>query len=194
MLRNLRRAALWSLRWGSSVRWDWRHKQGQNSAFFLDFMYLFLARGKAGERGRETSMCGWLSCTPYWGPGLQPPQVPWLGIQPVTLWFEGWHTIHQDITARARVLFLHVAGWELEEWQSGDHLGDLQQLSTLVIMAKIIGIQQDWSETTWVQLLPSAQNTFVFFDASLTFYYKTRFLLFHISTSLKTECVCILVS
>ena len=27
-------------------------------------------------------MCGCLSHTPYWGPGLQPRHVPWLGIEP----------------------------------------------------------------------------------------------------------------
>ena len=32
-------------------------------------------------------MCGCLLCTPYWGPGLQPRHVPWLGIEPATLWF-----------------------------------------------------------------------------------------------------------
>ena len=43
--------------------------------FFKDFIYLFLERGREGERGRETSMCGHLSCSPYWGPGLQPRHV-----------------------------------------------------------------------------------------------------------------------
>ena len=39
------------------------------------------------EQGRGTSMCGCLLRTPYWGPGLQLRHVPWLGIEPVTLWF-----------------------------------------------------------------------------------------------------------
>ena len=33
------------------------------------------------------SMCGCLSCTPYWGAGLQPKHMPWLGVELVTLWF-----------------------------------------------------------------------------------------------------------
>ena len=34
-------------------------------------------RGEGGrKRGRETSMCGCLSHTPHWGPGLQPRHVP----------------------------------------------------------------------------------------------------------------------
>ena len=34
-----------------------------------DFIYLFIFRDRKGgrKRGRETSMCGCLSCTPYWG-------------------------------------------------------------------------------------------------------------------------------
>ena len=38
-------------------------------------------------RRRETSMCGCLLCFPYWGPGPQPRNVSWLGIEPATLWF-----------------------------------------------------------------------------------------------------------
>ena len=54
---------------------------------FKDFIY-FLTEGKGGrKRGRETSIYGWLSHSPYWGPGLQPRQVPWLGIKPATLCF-----------------------------------------------------------------------------------------------------------
>ena len=42
--------------------------------FKKDFMYLFLEKGREGER--ETLMCGCLSCAPYWGPGWQPRHVP----------------------------------------------------------------------------------------------------------------------
>ena len=45
-------------------------------------------------RGRETSMCGCLWHSPYWGPGLQPSQVVCLGIEPVTFWFAAPHSIH----------------------------------------------------------------------------------------------------
>ena len=44
--------------------------------FFFLRCYLFLERGEGRERGRETSMCGCLSCAPYWGPGLRPKHVP----------------------------------------------------------------------------------------------------------------------
>ena len=51
-------------------------------------------------------MCGWLSCTPYWGPGPQPRPVPWLGIELVTLWFTGRYSIHWAIPARDKRGFL----------------------------------------------------------------------------------------
>ena len=58
-------------------------------------IYLFLEREKEGRRkGRETSMCGCLSHAPNWAPGPQPRHVPWLGIEPATLWFTGRHSIH----------------------------------------------------------------------------------------------------
>ena len=60
------------------------------------FLNLFLERG----RERETSMCGYLTHAPYWGPGPQPRHVPWLGIEPETLWFTGWCLIHWATPAR----------------------------------------------------------------------------------------------
>ena len=66
--------------------------------WFLIKMLLFIFRGDVKER--ETSMCGCLSHAPYWGPGLQPRHVPWLGIEQVTLWFSGWHSIHWATPAR----------------------------------------------------------------------------------------------
>ena len=47
-------------------------------------------------------MYGCLLHTPYWGPGLQPRPVPWLGIEPVTFWFTGWHSIHWATPTRAK--------------------------------------------------------------------------------------------
>ena len=39
-------------------------------------------------------MCGCLLHAPYLGPGLQPRHVPWLGIEPATLWFAGQCSTH----------------------------------------------------------------------------------------------------
>ena len=46
-------------------------------------------------------MSGCLSRAPFWGPDLQPRHVPWLGIEPATLWFAGPHTVHWATPARA---------------------------------------------------------------------------------------------
>ena len=62
-------------------------------------------------------MCGCLLSTLYWGPGLQCRHVPWLGIEPMTLWFEGQHSIHWATPARAKwqYMFLYDSScnWEL---------------------------------------------------------------------------------
>ena len=52
---------------------------------------LFIFREGKGRRKRrkETSMCGCLLSALYWGPGCQPRHVPWLQIEPETLWFTG---------------------------------------------------------------------------------------------------------
>ena len=73
------------------------------SIFIFLKKYLFiLERGKGGrKRGRETSMCGCLQCTPYWGPDPQPRHVPWLGIQPATLWFAVQNSLYWATPARA---------------------------------------------------------------------------------------------
>ena len=74
--------------------------------FFKDFTYLFLERGGRNDRGRGASMCGHLSCVPYWGPGPQPRYVPWLGIELETLLFAGRHSIHWATPARVQYLIL----------------------------------------------------------------------------------------
>ena len=55
--------------------------------------YLLLERVEGKEKERETSKCGCLSCAPYWGPGPQPRHVPWPEIEPLTVWFAGWHSV-----------------------------------------------------------------------------------------------------
>ena len=81
------------------------------------FIYLFIFRGGGREKERETPVCSCLLCTPYWGPGPQPRHVPWLGIEPVTLWFTGWHSIHWATPIRAKTYILKhssvSASWRL---------------------------------------------------------------------------------
>ena len=70
---------------------------------FLKILFILFLDTEEGreKRRRETSMCGCLSHIPYWEPGLQPRPVPWLGIEPVTLWFTGRWSIHWATPARA---------------------------------------------------------------------------------------------
>ena len=70
---------------------------------FFRFLFIFRDREKKGsrKRGRETSVCGCVSCAPHWGPDLQPEHVPWLEIELMTLRFAGLHSIHWATPARA---------------------------------------------------------------------------------------------
>ena len=78
--------------------------------------YLFLLQRGEREREGEKHQCGrdtWICClllVPSWGPGLKPRHVPWLGIEPVTLWFAGWHSIHWATSASAGNFFLY---WQI---------------------------------------------------------------------------------
>ena len=71
--------------------------------FFLRFFkfYFWTERKGGRRRQRETSVCGCFSHAPYWGPGPQHQHVPRLGIEPATLWFAGWCSIHRATPARA---------------------------------------------------------------------------------------------
>ena len=71
--------------------------------FLKKILFTFRVRRRKRQRQRETSMCGCLSCAPYWEPGPQPRHVLWLGIEPVTFWFAGRHSIHWATPARAEV-------------------------------------------------------------------------------------------
>ena len=53
-------------------------------------------------------MCGYFSHAPYWGPGPQPRHVPWLGIEPATLWFTGQHSVHWATPPRPCLLSIHL--------------------------------------------------------------------------------------
>ena len=58
------------------------------------------------EWERNISVWLHLMCPTYTAePGPQPRRVPWLGIQPATLWFAGRHSIHWATSARAENLF-----------------------------------------------------------------------------------------
>ena len=57
----------------------------KSNPFFKGFyLFIFRQRGREGEREREKYQC--VVASWYWGPGPQPRHVPWLGIEPATLW------------------------------------------------------------------------------------------------------------
>ena len=52
-------------------------------SFLRLYLFIFRQKGREGEREGEKHLCVVASHTPpYWGPGLQPRHVPWLGIEP----------------------------------------------------------------------------------------------------------------
>ena len=77
--------------------------------FLVRRFYLFIFGQGKGDRkkGRETSVCGCFSHALYWGPGLQLRHVLWLGIELVTLWFTGWHSVHWATPAQTRKGFIN---------------------------------------------------------------------------------------
>ena len=68
--------------------------------FKEDFIYFY--RGGGREKERERNISVWLPLMyPHWGPGLKSRHVPWLGIEPVTLWFTVQCSMHWATPARA---------------------------------------------------------------------------------------------
>ena len=92
---------------------------------------MFLERGEGREKERERNIhVGCLSHTPFWGPGLQPRHVPRMGIEPVTLWFTGWCSVHWATPTRALFyrllyLFIHSSWWETWGWGERQTFNDL---------------------------------------------------------------------
>ena len=54
-----------------------------------------------GEGEGQKHQCAAASHTPHWGPGPAPRHVPCLGVEPVTLLFAGWCSVHGATPARA---------------------------------------------------------------------------------------------
>ena len=100
---------------------------------FKDFIYLFLEKGEARKKGRETSLCGCLLNAPYWGPGWQPRHVPYLGNKPMTLWLVGQHSIHSLIPARAHAEFFG---------KTSNHPGDSALLQPRFGILKLLAFPQ----------------------------------------------------
>ena len=65
-------------------------------------------------------MCGCLLSVPHLGPGLQPRHVPWLAVEPVTLWFAGQCSVHWATAARRRG---RSSGATYRRWKEFSYLG-----------------------------------------------------------------------
>ena len=92
--------------------WQIDSAEGDNGInIFLKILFIFRERKRGRKRGRETSVCGCLLRPHYWGPGPQPRHVPWLGIQPVILWFTGPRSIHWATPARAGINIFFFGIW-----------------------------------------------------------------------------------
>ena len=82
--------------------------EGLHFFFFKVFktflLLLFLESEEGRKKERERSINVWLplTCPPsHWGSSPQPRDVSWLGIEPATLGFAGWLSIHWVTPARA---------------------------------------------------------------------------------------------
>ena len=73
-------------------------------------LLIFREREREGEREGEKHQCVVASrAPPTGGPGPHPRHVPWLGIEPATLWFAGRHSIHWATPARDNERILKAA-------------------------------------------------------------------------------------
>ena len=84
--------------------------------FKKDFIHFYTEEKGGRKRGRERLMCGCLSHAPYCGPGLQPRHVPWLGIEPATLWFVGQCSIHWATPASILWVFSLILAINIRKW------------------------------------------------------------------------------
>ena len=75
-------------------------------SFFKKRFYLCWDKWEGKEKERDRIINVWLPLMhPPLGTGWQPRHVPWLGIEPATLWFAGWHSILWATLARAELIF-----------------------------------------------------------------------------------------
>ena len=99
----------------------------KHCCFFFNILFIyFIERGREGERGRETSTCGCLSCGLHSGPGLSPRHMPWLGIEPATLWLSSRHSIHWATPARQHCCFNQLSKHRSRGQQTFSGKGHIQ--------------------------------------------------------------------
>ena len=116
--------------------------------FFLRFyLFIFREKGREGKKRSKTSMCACLLQASYWGHSLQPSHVPWLGIQPVTLWFPGPLSIHWATIARARTTLFHI--FVLCTWFSWVESMSMSSLSHSKVQRKSVTRGHGIANTCW---------------------------------------------
>ena len=86
-------------------------------AFLKDFIYLFLERGEGREKEREENINVWLPLAhPTGDLTCNPGMCSRLGIELVTFWFAGQHSIHWTTSTRAIFAFIENVFWKWELW------------------------------------------------------------------------------
>ena len=103
----------------------WNFEVGGLWLYFLRFyLFTFRERGRKGEKHQCVVAC---HTHPYWGPGLQPRHVPWLGIEPGTLSFEGQQSIQWATPPKYMMVYIdcdpqHLIGTQQMWWKNGPWL------------------------------------------------------------------------
>ena len=131
---------------------------------FSSRFYLFLERGREGERGRETSMCGWLSRAPYWVPVPQLicPHLPQAFA--LTENWTGTHLVHRPVlnplshTSQGDTWLLLVEQWTLYIKNMEDIVYVWYCLSPDRIYICICHVTSGNNNTDCLSLILSTQN------------------------------------
>ena len=137
----------------------WHHNLAEFKTNFSGRFYLFIfrQRGRKGEREGEKHLCVVVSHLPLIG-DLAHNQVMWprLGIEPVTLWFAGWCSIHWATSARALKanswsrLTIWGCPWFYHLWSTGPVMDN-----SLSLWLQLTEVHKQWPtcspcyEVTW---------------------------------------------
>ena len=87
--------------------------KSSNIFFKRFYLFIFTERGREGERERnidvrEIHLLVASRTPPTEDLTCNPRHVPWLGIEPATLQFTDWHSIHWATPARASNVFIYA--------------------------------------------------------------------------------------
>ena len=95
--------------------------------YFIKILFIYFQReGKGGRKGGREASVGCLSHTPDEGPGPQPRNLPWLGIELATFLFLEQSPAHRAAPVRAWMGLFKACGLTVS--QSGDPVGLVLQV------------------------------------------------------------------